>query len=85
MRMAPTDAPSPTQELGVVQQWTPTPGFLEVTACLRDQLPEEVPKAPLGSLSVGMMTTPGVATMSVSCVIRDEATGPPTWTWPPPQ
>ena len=34
-KMAPTEAPSPTQELEVVQQGTPAPGFLEVTACLR--------------------------------------------------
>ena len=75
MRMAPTEAPSPTQELGVVQWWTPTPGFLEVTACLRGQLLEEVPEAAPVPLSVGMMTAPGVATRSTSHVIRDEVTG----------
>ena len=63
-KMAPTETPSPTQELEVVQWGTLTPGFLEVTACLRNQLPEEVPEAPPGPLAVGMMTAPGVATVS---------------------
>ena len=75
MKMAPIEAPSPAQELEVPQQWTPTPGFLEVTACLRGQLPEKVPKAPPGLLAMGMITAPGVATMSASCIIRDEVTG----------
>ena len=37
-------------------------------------MPEEVPKATLGPLVMGMMTAPGVATMSASHVIRDEVT-----------
>ena len=74
-KMAPIEAPSAVQELEVAQWWTPTPGFLEVTACLRGQLLEEVPKAPPGPLAMGMMTAPGVATMSASHVIRDEVTG----------
>ena len=74
-RITPTEAPSPMQELEVAQQWTPTPGFLEVTACLRGQLPEEVPEAPPGPLAMGVMTALGVATMSASHVIQDEATG----------
>ena len=73
-KMAPIEAPSPAQELEVAQWWTPTPGFLEVTACL-NQSPEVVPKAPPGPLAMGMMTAPGVATMSVRCIIRDEVTG----------
>ena len=72
--MAPTEAPH-VQELEVAHQWTPTAGFLEVTTCLRGQLPEEVPKAPPGPLVMGMMTAPGVATMSASHIIRDEVTG----------
>ena len=71
----PVVAAGPMQELEVVQQGTPTPGFLEVTACLRGQSVEEVPEAPPGPLPVGMMTAPGVATVSASCVIRDEVTG----------
>ena len=74
-KMASTEAPSPMQELEVVQQGMPTPDFLEVTACLRCQLPEEVLEAPPGPLVVGMMTASGVATVSASHVIRDEVTG----------
>ena len=39
-------------------------------------MPEEVPKAPRVPLAVGMMTALGVVTMSASCVLQDEATGP---------
>ena len=65
----------PPWELEVAHQWVPTPGFLEVTACLRGQLPREVPKTPPVPLAMGMMTALGVMTMSASCVIWDEATG----------
>ena len=74
-KMAPIEAPSHVQELEAAQWWTPTPGFLEVTACLRGQLLEEVSEAPLGPFAMGMMTAPGVVTMSASHVIRDEVTG----------
>ena len=49
--------------------------FPGVTACLRGQLSEEVSKAPLGPLAMGIMTAPGVATMSANHVIRDKVTG----------
>ena len=60
---------SPPQKLEVAHQWAPTPGFLEVTACLKSQSPRDVPKTPPGPLAMGMMTTPGVTTMTASCVI----------------
>ena len=41
-KMMPTKTPSPAQELEVAHQWMPTPGFMDITACLRSQLPEEV-------------------------------------------
>ena len=69
MKIMVTKTPSPMQELEVAHQWTPTPSFLEVTTCLRGQLPKEVVKAPPVPLAVGMMTTLGVATMSASHVI----------------
>ena len=74
-KIVPTETPSPLQELEVAHQWVPTPSFLEVTTYLRGQSPEEVPKAPPVPLAVGMMTAPGVATMSSSHVVQDEATG----------
>ena len=57
------------QELEVAQQWMPAPSFLDVTACLRSQWPEEVPKAVPIPLAVGMMEAPGVSIMSTSQVI----------------
>ena len=70
----PPEPTSPPQELEVVHQWAPTPGFLEVTTCLKSQLPKEVPKTPPVPLALGMMMTPGVMTMSASCVLQDQAT-----------
>ena len=44
--------------------------------CLsKSQSLQENPEAPLGPLAMGMMTALGVATMSASCIIRDEVTG----------
>ena len=71
----PTRSPSPAQKLEVVQRATLTLGFLGVTACLRSQLPEEVPKASPDPLAVGVMIDPGVATVCTSHIIRDEVTG----------
>ena len=53
----------------------PTPGFLEVTSCLRDPSPEEVLDTTPIPVAVGMMTAPGVVNMSASHVVLDEATG----------
>ena len=36
------------------------------------QLDQEVPK---GTLSVGLMTAPGISSVSSSCMVKDEATG----------
>ena len=45
-KKVPTKTPSPTQGLEVAHQWMPTPGFVDVTTCLRSQLSEEVPEMP---------------------------------------
>ena len=67
--IVPLEPISPTWKLEVAHQWVLTPGFLEVTACLKGQLPREVLETPPVPLPMGMMTTPGVMTMSASCVI----------------
>ena len=74
LRAAPTETLSPTQGLEVAQQWAPTPGFLDVTTCLRSQLPEKVLKVPPIPMAKRMMAAPGMATMSASHVVWDEAT-----------
>ena len=66
----------PVQALALV--WPPTPlcSFAGVTACL--QTPELVEvdlEAPLGTMPIGLVATPGISTMSMSCIIRDKATG----------
>ena len=64
------------QELEVVQPVTPTSGFLGVMACLRrDESLERAPKVSPNPLAIGVMTSTRVATMSMSHIVRDEATG----------
>ena len=74
-KVAPPRTPSPPQELEIAHQWMPTPSFLEVTSCLRDPLPKEILDTTPILVAVGMMTALGVATMSASCVVLEEATG----------
>ena len=76
MMTTPQKTPSPTQELEVVWQVTPTPSFLGVMVCLRiDQSPEGAHKVSLNPLMVGVMSAPGVVTMSTSHIMKDEVTG----------
>ena len=52
------------------------PGFIGVTACLwRDQLPEKVHKVPQDPLRMAAVLPPTRATISASCIIRDEVMG----------
>ena len=54
----------------------PPPGFTGVTACLqRDQSPEKVHEVSQDPLRMAAVLAPTVATMSASCIIKDEATG----------
>ena len=48
---------------------------MDVTACLRSQLSKEVPETPPVPVMMGMMAALGVATISTSQVVWDEATG----------
>ena len=73
MRLEPT---SPTNVLEIMWQVTPPPGFWGVMACLqRDWLLVDVHEAPLGPLSMAAIVEPTVATMSTSCIVKDEVTG----------
>ena len=72
----PQETPSPTQKLEVVWKVTLTPSFLGVIACLRrDPSLEEAHEVPLNPLAVGVMSDPGMMTMSMSCIMKDEVTG----------
>ena len=70
----PIKTPSPAQGLEVAHQWKPTPGFIDVTTCLRTQSSEEVLETPPIPVVMGMMADPAMATMSTSQVVWDEAT-----------
>ena len=72
----PPKTSSPIQELEVIQPATPTSSFLGVTACLRrDESPERTHEVSPNPLAVGVMSAPGVATMSMSHILRDEVMG----------
>ena len=73
-KKVPTKTPSPAQGLEVAHQWKPTPGFVDVTTCLRSQSSEEVPETPPIPVVMGMMAALGVVTMSTSQAVWDEAT-----------
>ena len=53
----------------------PTPSFLGVMACLRNQSLEEVHEASPDPLAVGVMSAPWVVTMCTSHIVWDEMTG----------
>ena len=45
-------------------------------ACLKTpELKEVDQEAPMGTLSIGLVTTPGISSMSSSHVVKDDATG----------
>ena len=72
----PQEAPLPTQELEVIWQVTLTPSFLGMMVCLsRDPPSEEAHEVSPNPLAVGVMSPPGVVTMSTSCIMKDEVTG----------
>ena len=76
MMTTPQETPSPTQELEVIWQATLTPSFLGVMACLRRDPPlEETHKVSPNLLVIGVMSAPGVTTMSTSHIMKDKVTG----------
>ena len=48
---------------------------MDITTCLRSQLSKEVLETPPVPVMMGMMVAPGVATISTSQEVWDEATG----------
>ena len=58
--------------------WPPTllHGFSGVTACLHTpELVEVDLKAPIGAMPIGLVATPGISSVSSSCIVKDEITG----------
>ena len=80
--VSPPKTPTPpkpslqVQALALMQPPTLPHGFSGVTACL--QMPELVEvdlEAPMGTMPIGLVATPGISTISTIHIIRDEATG----------
>ena len=78
--------PSPSMH-ALALAWLPTPpqGFVGVTTCLHaPELVEEDLEPPVGILPVELVAAPGIASMSSSCIIKDELTGVTYITWSQP-
>ena len=72
----PPKPSSPVQALALI--WPPTLpcSFAGVMACLwTPELVEVSLEVPLGTMPIGVVATPRISTMSMSHIIRDEATG----------
>ena len=69
--------PSPSmQALALVRLPTPPCGFSGVTACLCTlELVEVDLKAPVGTMPIGLLATPGISSMSSSHIMKDGLTG----------
>ena len=64
------------QELEVICRAMQTPSFLGEIVCLRrDESLEGAHQVSPNLVAVGVMSAPGVATMSTSCIVKDEVTG----------
>ena len=73
---SPPEPSSPVQALALV--WPPTLllGFAGVMACLQTPMLVEVSlELPLGTMPIGVVAAPRISTVSMSCIMRDEATG----------
>ena len=72
----PPKPSSPVQALALIQPPTLLPGFVGVTAYLQTpELVEVALEVPLGTMPIGVVVTHGISIMSMSHIVRDEATG----------
>ena len=72
----PPKPSSPVQALADIRPTTLPHGFTGVTVCLRTpELLQMASEVPLGTMSIGVVATPGISTISTNHIIRDEATG----------
>ena len=80
--VSPPRTPTPpqlsplTQALALVQLLTPPRGFSGVNACLHTpELVQVDLKAPVGVMPIGLLATPGISSVTSSCIVKDEITG----------
>ena len=75
---APLPLPSSPPARALVLRWPPTlpQGFTGVTACLKTPEVVEVGQdMPIGPMSIGLVTTPGILSVSSSHIVKDDITG----------
>ena len=66
----------PARALALVRPPTPPHGFARVAACLKTlELVEVDQEMPVGTMSIGMVLSPGLSSVSSSCVVKDDTTG----------
>ena len=73
---SPSRSPLPARTLALVRLPTPPHGFARVVACLKTQELVEVDQGmPVGPISIGMVSNPGLSSISSSWVVKDDTTG----------
>ena len=72
----PPKSPLPARVLALVRLPTPPCGFARVTACLKTpELVEVDREMPVGTMSIGMVSSPGLSSISSSQAVKDNTTG----------
>ena len=72
----PPRSPPPARTLALVRLPTPPRGFAGVVACLKTPELVEVDQGmPVGTMSIGMVSNPGLLSISSSQVVKDDTTG----------
>ena len=73
--LLPRKAPPPARTLALVRLPTPPHGFARVVACLRTlELVEVDWEMLVGTMSIGMVSSPGLSSISSSRVVKDNTT-----------
>ena len=72
----PPRSPLPARTLALVRLPTPPCGFAGVVTCLKTPELVEVDQGmPVGPMSIGMVSNPGLSSISSSRVVKDDTTG----------
>ena len=72
----PPKSPPPARTLALVRPPTPPHGFARVVTCLRTpELVEVDWEMPVGTMSIGMVSSPSLSIISSSRVVKDDTTG----------
>ena len=73
---SPPRSPPPARTLALVRLPTPPHGFARVVTCLKTPELVEVDQGmPMGPISIGMVSNPGLSSVSSSRVVKDDTTG----------